>query len=101
MNFNPIDARGSAREAWAAEHKIGEADFVDLGQVRFLHKSVLIHSGIPDHEFSPADVADQNFRDVPIFGRTGVTVADEKTSVCQLQDKAKLPEAALSRATDD
>src|SRR6266850_2227099 len=101
LNFDPIDARGSAGEAWAAEHKIGEADFVDPGQVWFLHKSVLVHSGILDLEYSPADVADQNFLDVPVFCRTGVTVADEKTSVCQLQDEAKLSEAGLFRAPDD
>ena len=82
MNFNPIDARGSAREAWAADHKISEADFVDLGQVWFLDKRVLIYSdGLLDLEYSPVDVADQNFRDVPVFCRTSVAVADEKTSV--------------------
>src|SRR6266850_4640753 len=101
LNFNPIDARSSAGEAWAAEHKIGEADFVDPGQVWFLHKSVLVHSGILDLEYSPADVADQNFLDVPVFCRTGVTVTDEKTSVCQLQHEAKLSEAALFRTPND
>src|SRR5438874_6926486 len=102
MNFNPIDARGSAREAGAADHEIREADFVDPCQVGFLHKSVLIYSdGLLDLENSPVDLADQNFRDVPVFCRAGVAVADEKTSIRQLQDKAKLSEATLLRAPDD
>ena len=80
MNFNPVDARGSAGEAWATDHKIGEADFVDSGQVRFIDKSVLIYSdGLLDLEHSPVDVADQNLRDVPVFCRI-VPEAFEKES---------------------
>ena len=59
MNFNPIDARGSAREARATDHKISETDFIDPAQVWFLHKSVFIDpDGLLDLQDSPVDVAD-------------------------------------------
>ena len=88
-----------AGDGFAAGHEIGEADFVDAGEIRLFDPGAF--DDFLDIEAAPADAGDGEFDFAPIHGFAVGGIADEPLAGGGFEDDAKVTEAGLFGAPAD